>query len=358
VVVLKHNIHSEIPLLNRIIASFIFIIQHKIPYSTRIENYRLKNRNSIIKKLKKNLSRNNQPSGHVYEIERVKNIDDKIFVKNYLNKGLPLIFDGEAVGWNCTKKWNMDYFAKEFGDEVFSLIDSKGLVEAEKDKTGDGPVPVLVEKITAAQFVKNAREGLGQYLRFCPIMETHPELADDLDKSWLKKFRRCFLGISYQSFIGPAGRTTPLHSETTAFFYIMADGEKKWVLFSPTAFPLINPIPEGRGYNYSKVTTTKPDLQKYPGFDLLSRYECKLKKGDILFVPAWMWHEVENSTEGWGVSYRFTSLRGFFKHPAFVVVRLFFTNPSFWEIFYYSFFRSDIAKRDKNLLTPKIYLKK
>lgn len=189
-------------------------------------------------------------------------------------------------------------------------------------------------------------------------METHPELCEDLDQTWLEKMRRCFLGISYQTFIGPAKRKTPLHSEVTAFFYIMADGEKKWTLFSTTAFAILNPDRSGRGYNYTKIDIDKPDLNEYPGFEYLQRYTCHLKKGDILFVPAWMWHQVENVTPSWGCSYRFTSLRGFLQFPAFVFIKLFLIKPSFLEILYYSYFRGDVATRDKNLLTPKIYLRK
>lgn len=339
----------------RVLATSIFILQHKVK-SDWLEAMRIANVQRISRGLKKNLLKNKYESGPVLDVDRRTGLTDTEFVSEYLNQGRPVIFEGEAASWACTQKWNLDYFGNAFAGEQFSLIDSTGLVEENFDKSNKNQTPVLIDKMTAKEFVASIRKGEKNYLRFCPIMETHPELANDLDKSWLKRFRRCFLGISYQSFIGPAGRTTPLHSETTAFFYIMADGEKKWTLYSPDAFPLINPSPEGRGYNYSKVRTAEPDLQRYPGFDLLTKYVCHLKKGDILFVPAWMWHEVENTTEGWGLSYRFTSLRGFLRHPTFVFVRLFLTKPSFWEIFYYSFFRKDIAQRDKNLLTPRIFM--
>lgn len=346
------QIHREIPLRYQISSSLIFIFRHLMKDSLFWENRRKKNVYRIHQSLK-----DQAYSGRELAVERRSNLAEDEFVSQYLNKGLPVIFEQEAQNWPCTKKWSLDFLKEKFPDEEFSLIDSKGLVEEEYDKTQDNPVPVLINKMKASEFVDAVKRGEKKYLRFCPIMETHPELAKDLDQGWLKKMRRCFLGISYQSFIGPSGRRTPLHSETTAFFYVMADGEKKWTLFSPAAYPLINPEPEGRGYNYSKYKVHQPDEKKYPGLNLLTRFTCTLKKGDILFVPAWMWHEVENSTDGWGVSYRFTSLRGFLRFPTFVFIRLFLTKPSFWEILYYSFFKSDIAKRDKNLLTPKIYLK-
>ena len=347
-----NNPHYQIPFYNRFMGGLNFVLKHAFPQSGFIEKMRTKNVEQIVKNLKSNSGDN------VLEVDRRDHLSENEFVKNYLNKGLPVIFNQQAINWECTKKWNFDFLKDKYPNDEFSLIDTTGLVEKNYDKSQGNDYPVLIDKIKAKDFVEAMKRGEKIYLRFCPIMETHPELMDDFDHSWLKKMRRCFLGISYQTFIGPTQRKTPLHAETTAFFYIMADGEKKWTLFSPAALSILNPEPEGRGYNYTRVNLENPDLSKYKGINLLSRYTCHLKKGDILFVPAWMWHEVENVKDGWGVSYRFTSLRGFLRFPTFFIVRLFFTKPSFLEILYYSFFKSDIANRDKNLLTPKIYLDK
>jgi hypothetical protein len=119
---------------------------------------------------------------------------------------------------------------------------------------------------------------------------------------------------------------------------------------------LLAPAVTRFGYNYSDVDINNPDLEKYPGVDNLDRYECTLKEGDILYVPAWMWHEVENLTHTWGVSYRFAHLSQTWRQSfTFTFKRYFLTSPSIFSIIYYSFFRSDVAKRKKNLLTPKIF---
>lgn len=348
------NIHSQIPLRYRYKASVVLILRHMFPKNNLLLKTYKKNILAISSFLKKS-SRDCQSTE--ISVDRVKNISDKDFVKNYLNPGLPVIFDQEALSWPCSKKWGLDFLATHFSEYEFSIIDSTGLVEKNYDKTLNSQTPVLLTKITGSQFVNDLKKGEKHYLRFSSIMETHPELRKDLNQSWLKKMRRCFLGVSYQTFIGAGGRRTPLHSETTAFFYIMIEGEKKWNLFSPNAHSLLQLNPDGRGYNYSNVELSQLDEEKFPGVSLLKHYVCTLKKGDILFVPAWMWHEVENISDGWGLSYRFTSLRGFFRFPVFATIRLFFTRPGFMEIFYYSFFKDDISKRDKNLLTPKIFLK-
>jgi lysine-specific demethylase 8 len=345
------NIHAQIPLKERVISGLVFVLQHVAVNSAFLKKIKNKNVEKICQHLEA------QQKFEDLSVDRRESLSEAEFVRSYLNKGRPVIFNKQAADWTCCKKWNLDFFSDYFKEQSFSLIESTGLVEKEFDATKGHNRPVLLDKITGSEFVKTIKQGERKYMRFCPIMETNPELKEALDLNWLKKMRKCFLGISYQTFVGAATRKTPLHSETTAFFYIMADGEKKWNLYSPSAVGIINPEVEGRGYNFSRVNCDNPDLKNYPGFDKLQRYTCHLKKGDVLFVPSWMWHEVYNVTDGWGLSYRFTSLRGFLRYPSYVFIRLFCTSPSFFEVFYFSFFKSDISKRDKNLLTPKIFFR-
>jgi hypothetical protein len=344
---------NNIPLVEQFITSTIFTLMHIFPENHWLERTRQKNCIRISKKIRKK----NHEIGNNIQVERRINLSENEFIKNYFKRGIPVIFEQGASGWGCTTKWSLDFLKDNYGDELFSLIDSKGLVEAEYDKAENSPGPVLVEKMSAKDFVDSIRAGCRPYLRGCPILETRPELLADLDLAWLKKMRRCFLGISFQTFIGASKRTTPMHNETTSFFFILAEGEKNWTMYPAKALALINPEPEKRGYFFSKVRAKQLDAENYPGLELVDRYVCHLKKGDILYVPAWMWHEVENLSESWGVSYRFTSLRCFFKYPTYAFIRIFFAKPSFAETLYYSFFRSDISKRDKNLLTPKIYFR-
>lgn len=44
----------------------------------------------------------------------------------------------------------------------------------------------------------------------------------------------------------------------------------------------------------SPVDITKPDLERYPLFRKASRIQCTIHSGDILFLPAFWWHEVQS----------------------------------------------------------------
>lgn len=343
------NPHHQIPLINRLTGSAIFMAKHLRPESSLLEKWRRRNTQRANRAL-------GEVSGMVLPVDRVNKLSKEDFVNNYLKKGIPVIFNQEAIDWNCCQKWDFDFFKSTFQDEVFSIIDSTGLNEQEllEDKNAK---ELIRKDLSGKDFIEGIQQGNPLYIRFCPILETHPHLRSDLNLSWLRKMKECFLGVSYQTFIGANGRKTPLHSETTSFFYVMVTGKKRWSLYSPAALSLINPIPEGRGYNYTHFQSDSPDQDKYPGAEKLHRYVCELEKGDILFVPTWMWHEVENLSDSWGVSYRFTNLRGFLRYPSLAFIRFFLTKPSFLEILYYSFFKSDVGKRTKNPLTPKLFLR-
>jgi lysine-specific demethylase 8 len=307
--------------------------------------------------LEKKLQIQGKEKGIILDVDRRDNLSENEFVKKYLNKNLPVIFNGQANDWVCTKNWNLDYLKENYGDLKIALFESKGLVEKEHDHTNGSNEPVISEEILVSEFVDKIKNGEKKYMRFSPLMEFERALIKDLNHVWLKKFRKCFMGVGYQTFIGASDRITPIHAGTTAFFYIMADGEKKWTLFSASSSVMVGAIPGGRVYNFSDVDINNPNLNKYPGFDLLTKYSCHLKKGDILFVPTWMWHEVENLTESWGVSYRITSLRGFLSYPGMVFVRLFLSRPNFFVILYNAIFSKATSKEDSTtIITPRIYM--
>lgn len=338
------NFHSQIPLERRLVGYVVFILRHIFKRNKWLDVLGKKNVSTIVRGLEQR--RTDWPSE--INVDRVIGLDEKTFIEKYLNPGIPVIFDREAAHWDCVRKWDLEYFGRQFRDQEYTIVEHAGLTDSQDRGSA--------LNIRPDEYVRRIRSGEKDYLRFCPIMESNPQLKLDLDQGWLRKMRKCFLGVSYQTFIGPGGRKTPLHSDTTAFFYIMASGKKKWWLYSPAALPLINPDPEGKGYNTTRVNIQSPDPESYPGFSLLQRYTCELGEGDVLFVPAWMWHEVENVTESWGVSYRFTSLRGFFQFPAYAFVRVLLTKGAFFRVLYLSFYKKDLPDRKDHLLTPRIFL--
>lgn len=44
----------------------------------------------------------------------------------------------------------------------------------------------------------------------------------------------------------------------------------------------------------SPVDIQDPDLKRFPNFPKAHRLNCVLRPGDVLFMPAFWWHEVQS----------------------------------------------------------------
>lgn len=346
----NYSLHTEIPFYLRVAAAIVYMLLCMFPESKFLENLRASLVKIIIRDLSLRLKKQNRTTGHVLQVERRTNLTEKEFIRDYMNKSVPVIFDKESLNWECTKKWTLDYFREQFGDKKLSLVESRGLVERELERSG-GKLRVVVEEIRGKDFIDGIREGSGKYMRFGSLMESERQLISDLNLKWLTKMRRTFFKGSYLSFIGPAGRRTPMHAGVSAFFFVMADGEKNWALYSPASSALLRAIQVD--HSYTDVNYKKPDPLTHPGVELLSRYECTVKKGDILWVPSWWWHEVENLTEGWGTRCGFANMRTFLRYPAFVFVRIFLVEPSLFKILYHRLIT--ITSAQPSLIHPRFF---
>lgn len=343
------------PLYLRIESSFLLFLMKLLPnYRYLFEGLRRDNTDRIIDYLKSNLRQQGLDSGRGIAIDRVTNISKKDFLDKYFNRQIPVVFNQQASHWNACQSWSLDFFQNRFSDRSYNIV--QWMTEREHT-VGMKKTDEVSYRITGKEFFEQIKEGKKVYLRGCPILEEEPELQNDLDLKWLKRMRECFFGVAYQSFISSGKVFAPIHNESTSFFFIVVEGEKKWTMFKASDFPIINPEQERIPYNLSALNLNQVDEVKYPGVKYLDHYTCELKKGDILFVPAWMWHFVETPIPSWAISYKFTSIRSFLSSVTFVIDRVLIAKPNIFDTLYYSFFRSDMGKRDKHHLIPKLFKK-
>lgn len=323
------SIHYEVPFKYRFLESLYFFLLHMFPNSTRLLNRRRLNSQLAAKNL-----RSRPPEQRLIPIDRIKDLSFDDFIDRYYDQNLPVIIEQGAKDWPCTQKWSIEYLAKEYPEAELEVLQSAGFVEREYYlKQGDDK-PYIQKTVSAKEFHQSIERGEKNYIQFSQLLDIQKDLVKDLNLSWLKKFGKTYFGHGYQSFIGSKHRRTPIHSGMNSFFYIMADGAKQWTLYSAHSVAIIQPTINKRVYNYSDVDIRSPDEESWPGFSQLSHYKFELKKGDILFVPAWMYHEVQNLEDGWGSNYRFNALRPIFRYPTFVFVRLLFSHPNIFAPIY------------------------
>ena len=166
----------------------------------------------------------NEPKRSIKTISEVKNISPDEFKERFYKKSKAVIFRGAAKEWPCCKKWSLDFFAENYGQSKALLVDVPGLT----NKNGaDG-----FELLTTSELIKDIKARGSKYWRFSPLLEEAPELANDLNLSWLgdMKGEKSF-GNTYYMFLGGQGRTTYLHTDQPCNLNVQVSGRKRWTIY-------------------------------------------------------------------------------------------------------------------------------
>ena len=247
----------------------------------------------------------------------------------------PILFRQAAASWTAVEKWDFDFFTAGYGDRVIELNSSSGL--------SDPRSPQEFEQLSLQDYIEQVKAGTLKYLKLSALVQKEPGLQQDLDRPWLEKFKRgTSFGEVFYTFMGGKGTITPLHNEFPCNVYVQVSGQKRWVLYDVSERIYLDAITERRPYFFSKASPDKdnPDL---PLQRFANRYEVILNPGDVLWVPPFVWHYVENITDSIGVAYKFADIPASW-HSSKMLTALFFlsTRPSIL----YSFFASRISKED------------
>jgi lysine-specific demethylase 8/hypoxia-inducible factor 1-alpha inhibitor (HIF hydroxylase) len=98
-------------------------------------------------------------------------------------------------------------------------------------------------------------------------------------------------------WLGPSGHTEPLHFDPGDGTLMQLHGAKRVVLFPPRATADLYPFPVAKGAIppwVSQVTIRRPDFERFPRLRhaLPQCFETTIDIGDVIFIPAYWWHEV------------------------------------------------------------------
>ena len=126
------------------------------------------------------------------------------------------------------------------------------------------------------------------------------DLAATLAALWpLAEMQPFFAGIANAKlWIGQKGVTMRLHYDSSDNLYVMAWGRKRAILAEPGQFGALYPYPNGHPLaGSSQVNLSDPDLERHPGFAHATLWETVVGPGDVLYLPAYWWHQFEQPFE-------------------------------------------------------------
>ena len=282
-----------------------------------------KRRQKFYRKLEKTLKEKGK--GKVIPLERRTNLSLKEFQKEYVDKMKPVILEGAAKDWNCTKQWSLEYFKKLHGDDEIVFLDQNNITEP-------------YNTMTLRELINGINDGTAQYYRFYPLLNRHPEHILDFDYNWLREKKNPLTILeAFQVFIGADKSITPIHNANQCNLFTQIEGEKEWRLYHYHDTAVIDPNPAGNVYRAAPFKVEngpfnpfEPDYAKpYNLYEYIDSYSVLLKPGDVLWNPPYYWHAVKNHGKSIGVGYRWLPPLYCFKAlSSLCFLRLFCNQPS------------------------------
>jgi hypothetical protein len=226
----------------------------------------------------------------ITELPRIVGPSIDEFMNEYVLKKRPVIITGGLDSWNA-KNWNLDILKEKIGNKEFSFRTETGRRKAHFDEMID-------------QIQNSHNERPAPYLRNIDLLETFPELKDDVFPiipymqnnwrnhwAWPKKWPIHVQKNQLELFISARSVALPmLHLDYWGMNAFIAQiyGSKEFILFNPEDSAYLYPSKEDP--LVSMITDiNNPDFEKFPEFAKATQYRIHLKAGDLLYNPNW-WH--------------------------------------------------------------------
>ena len=250
------------------------------------------------------------------------NINPKILREKYIKKGIPFIVRSGAKKWNAFLKWDFKFFKEKYGNHPVLISNHPDIGDYKNTGIINSNLKEIIEGIDQNSM---------KYARFNPLLDTYKELQNDLNQNWLNQVRNTKIKKHHVLFIGNKGTKTNIHTAGTDNLFVQIRGKKKWLIWDQKVHYIINPKVNRAPAKVSNINPNKINNSNL-AFNHLPKCEIILKEGDIIFIPAYLWHYVENLTPSIGIGIRWLSFYNSFRNnPLLANLELFNTSPSIFS---------------------------
>jgi len=130
------------------------------------------------------------------------------------------------------------------------------------------------------------------------LFERRPELKDMVESDVTRMVAPGEVGkrpLFYQLFMGWKNQGSTVHCAIGLNVFRQISGRKKWYFMPPSETPKVFPKLYENGFSATSKTVQHHAQGKgAPYFGKIKRFSTILNPGDVLIVPPWWWHAVEN----------------------------------------------------------------
>ncbi len=215
-----------------------------------------------------------------------------------------MVIEGFATDVAAMTKWTPRFFAERYGDLEVQAFDGRNW-SARDVAAGTGDF--TTERMPWSEQIKRMGDGGSDYLAFFgEVFEWDPSLINDVEPDRMRPYlgRRLVREPMPKLFLGAEGTATQWHCAELQNLFVQVTGKKRWLMADPAYTPCFEPriSSSSQQYCHSMVDFRDPDIERFPLYQYVPMWEVVLEPGDLLYVPPFWWHCVENLTDTTGVA--------------------------------------------------------
>jgi jumonji domain-containing protein 7 len=246
------------------------------------------------------------------KVPRVAALAREDFERDYLATGTPVVVEGGAASWPANQAWQPQRLRERLGGRRVKVASSEHDVFGYDEAAAAYDVEEL-DFADAADLITRARPSTRRYyLMQQSIPRVFPELAADLPAPEYVGHARAHPHL----WFGSEGNLTPLHYDMANNVFAQLHGRKRFLLFHPDDAPRLYPRPaDSRHHNLSQLDPEQDDVARFPLLAEAQPWACEVGPGDLLFLPAFWWHQVRSLEVGVSVSVWWAPLPAQFLAP-------------------------------------------
>lgn len=246
--------------------------------------------------------------GRAVPVERYERVEREGFGARWLEApGRPVIVTDAMKDWPAAR-WDFDFFRRSYGHKILPVGSSMtGAAHARWVRLAE-----YLDYVEGRSNPLSAMESERPFYAYgYKPFRAHPELLSSFATPYFLQnlYDRLPDGLRRALnpgwiMLGKAGTVSHLHQDffATHTWFAQATGRKRFVLFSPADTPDL--------YG-GKVDPLAWDEARYPAFANATPYECELRAGELLVLPASWWHHVVAEEPSITLSFEFVTEENF-----------------------------------------------
>ncbi|MEM9457422.1 MAG: cupin-like domain-containing protein [Myxococcota bacterium] len=224
-------------------------------------------------------------------------IEPREFFDDYCMRNRPCVLASGARHWPALERWRSDdYLRRKVGHRIVARTRS-----TRSDLGFDHISPI--SGVRFAEFLDSYQGDGRQYINdvaFPAVLISDIGGSPLLDGFAQLETRDRRIGM----FMGSGQQFAPLHYDDEDNIYVVVCGEKRFTLFDIADFAGLYPHDDHDLPDFSRVPDPdQVDLDEFPAYAKVTRYDVRLGPGDMLYVPGYWWHSVRASGRSIALSY-------------------------------------------------------